>query len=443
MKLRKIGVFLCLTAMAGIVFNIGAAACTPPAASKGTGAQQQVQSPYTRQWNQPQFSYSVGTSQKQQPQGFAYKAPSQKNQSQGFAYKAPSQKQQPQSSAPKESPKKHQSQSPAYKAPSQKQQPKGPASWAPYQKQQPKAPDSEELAQVQAQRKEINTLNAKVLSLKAQARKAIITICVDLAKVASDPDVRKSQDYKTIVDRLGKVKTKLADAEKIDYCSKLASVKGRNDASSTLTDVIAQLNTKISDLTAVVDDLKDILSAADALVKKSGQPTTSQPATSDPPTSSQPADEADQKAWQQFLTQAYTKKKTIDSNTQQLAAVNKSCQDVVNEIVATAAANQDVLANQGSGMAGIVVQLGTVKTNLAAESNDKIAAALKVYAQDVKKQDYAGALDELDAVIGIQNDRIKAVQSALSQLQSTLTSLQNLVATAAASSSSAVSSQAA
>ena len=452
MKLRKIGVFLCLTIMAGTIFNIGAAAHTMPTASKkGTGAQQQAQSPYTQQWKQTQFSYSAGTAQENQPQSSASKGSSQQKQSQGFAYKAPSQKQQPKSSASKENPQNHQSQSPAYKAPSQKQQPKGPASWVPYQnyqKQQPKTPDAEELAKVQTQRKEIDTLNAKVLSLKAQARKDIIKICMDLAKVASDPDVRESQDYKTIVDTLAKVKTKLADAEKIDYCSKLASVKGRNDASSTLAGVIEQLNAKISDLTAVVDDLNDILSAADALVKKVSKPTTSQPTTSEPPassqpTSSQPADEADQKAWQQFLTQAYAKKKTIDSNTQQIATVNKSCQNAVNEIVATAAANKDVLANQGSGMADIVVQLGTVKTTLAAESNDKIAAALKVYEQKLKKQDYAGALDELDMVIDIQNDRIKAVKSALSRLQATLTSLQDLVAAAAASSSSAISSQAA
>ena len=201
---------------------------------------------------------------------------------------------------------------------------------------------------------------------------------------------------------------------------------------------------------AVVDELGGVLTKADALVKQelagqqSSQPMSSQPAESQP-TSSQPADQqAAQQAWQQFAAQADAKKKTIDGNTQKIASVNKSCQDVVNKIVATAAANKDVLANQGSGMADIVVQLGTVRTDLAAESNGKISEALKAYAEALKKKDYDGALAQLDAIIGIQNSRISAVQSALSQLQSALSSLQNLVATAAASSaSSAVSSQAA
>lgn len=406
MKLNKIGISLCLTAMAGLIFNIGASACTPSADAKnGSAIRQKVQSPYAQQWKQVQYSYSAGTSQKQ-----------------------------PKSSADKASDRKQQPKTPDFKAPYQKQS-ENPAFKGPYQKQQPKASSEQELAQVKAQREQINTLNKQVLSLKAQARKDILIICADLAKVASDPAVRESEDYKTIVSTLAKVKTELADAEKIDYCSKLASVKGHNDASSALSGVITQMKTKISDLTAVVNELGGLLPKADALVQKAGQPTTSQP-VSQPAT--QPTDQqAAQKAWQQFLTQADAKKKTIDSNTQQLAAVNKSCQDAVNEIVATAAANRDVLSDQGSGMADIVVQLGTVKTSLAAQSNDKIAAALKAYAQDLKKQDYAAALDELDAIIGIQNDRISAVKSALSQLQSALSSLQNLVATAAASSQAA------
>lgn len=394
MKLKKMGISLCLTAMASVIFNIGAAACTTPTASdQGAAAWQQVESPYARQRRQVQFPYVVGAAQKQQPKGSAFKAPAQK--------------------------------------------------------QQPKAPGAEELAQVQAQRQQINTLNKKVISLKTQARKDIGKICADLAKVAFDATVRQSQEYKTIVDTLNKVKVELADAEKIDYRAKLASVKGHNDSSFTLSGVITQLNTKISKLTAVVDELNDILSTADALVKQqeadqqSGQPTTSQPATTQP-TNQEDEQKAAQQAWQKFLTQANAKKKTIDSNTQKITAVNKSCQDAVNEIVATAAANQDILADQGSAMADIVVQLGTVKTSLMAESNGKIAEALKAYDQDLKKKDYAGALDELDAIIGIQNNRISVVQSALSQLQSTLSSLKNLVATAAASLlSSSVSSQAA
>lgn len=423
MKLRKIGISLCLTAMAGVIFNMGAAACTKSDASeKGTAGQQQFQSSYGQEWQQIRFPYAAGTAQKQQPKNAAFWTPFQK--------------QQPKSSA--------------FKVPAQKQEPKNSSSKASSQKQEPKAPSAEELAQVQAQREQINTLNAKVLSLKNQARKDIGIICADLARVAFDPDVRESQDYKTIVDTLNKVKTELADAEKIDYRTKLVSVQGKTDA-STLSSVIKQLNAKISDLTAVVDELNDLLPKADALVKQelenptSSEPTSSQPTssssepTSSQPTSSQPANQA----WQQFVTQANAKKKTIDSNTQKITAANKSCQDVVNEIVATAAANKDVLEDQ-SGMVDIVIELGSVKTSLMAESNGKIAEALKVYDQDLKKKDYAGALDQLDAIIGIQNNRISVVQSALSQLQSTLSSLQNLVATAAASSaSSTASSQAA
>lgn len=415
MKLRKIGLSLCLTAMAGVIFNIGAAACTTSGASeKGTAARQQVQSPYTQQWQQGLFPYSVGTAPKQQPKNSAFKAPFQKQETNSPFSWSPFQKQQPKNSS---------------------------SSKASSQPQQPKTSSAQELAKVQAQRKQIDTLNAQVLSLKTQARKDIGKICADLAKVASDPDARQSQDYKTVVDALNKVKTELADAEKIDYRTKLASVKGHSDVSSTLDSVIAQLKTKISKLTAVVKELNDILTTADALVKQASQPTTSQPTTSQPASSQPTSEQAAQKAWQQFVTQANAKKKTIDSNTQQIAAVNKKCQDVVNEIVATAAANKDVLANEGSAMADIVVQLGTVKTSLMAEYNDKIAAALKVYDQDLKKKDYDGALDELDAIIGIQNNRISVVKSALSQLQSALDSLQDLVATAAASSTS--SSQAA
>lgn len=419
MKLKKIGLSLCLTAMASVVFNIGAAACTVPAAS-GTGAsvRQGTQNSYTQRQVQFPYAVGVGAAQKQQSKGSAYKAPAQ------------------------------QPKSPAFWAPSPKQ-PKSPASKAPSQKQQPKSPTAEELAKVQPQRQQINTLNAQVLKLKAQARQDIGKICADLVRVAFDPAVRQSDDYKAIVNALNKVKIELAAAEKINYCSKLASVKGKNDA-STLSGVITQLNTKISGLTAVVDELGGVLTKADALVKQelagqqSSQPMSSQPAESQP-TSSQPADQqAAQQAWQQFAAQADAKKKTIDGNTQKIASVNKSCQDVVNKIVATAAANKDVLANQGSGMADIVVQLGTVRTDLAAESNGKISEALKAYAEALKKKDYDGALAQLDAIIGIQNSRISAVQSALSQLQSALSSLQNLVATAAASSaSSAVSSQAA
>ncbi len=410
MKLKKIGLSLCLTAMASVVFNIGAAACTVPAAS-GTGAsvRQGTQNSYTQRQVQFPYAVGVGAAQKQQSKGSAYKVPAQ------------------------------QPKSPAFWAPSPKQRPKSPASKAPSQKQQPKSPTAEELAKVQAQRQQINTLNAQVLKLKAQARQDIGKICADLVRVAFDPAVRQSDDYKAIVNALNKVKIELAAAEKINYCSKLASVKGKNDA-STLSGVITQLNTKISGLTAVVDELGGVLTKADALVKQelAGQQSSQ-------PTSSQPADQqAAQQAWQQFAAQADAKKKTIDGNTQKIASVNKSCQDVVNKIVATAAANKDVLANQGSGMADIVVQLGTVRTNLAAESNGKISEALKAYAEALKKKDYDGALAQLDAIIGIQNSRISAVQSALSQLQSALSSLQNLVATAAASSdSSAVSSQAA
>lgn len=425
MKLKKIGLSLCLTAMASVVFNIGAAACTVPAAS-GTGAsvRQGTQNSYTQRQVQFPYAVGVGAAQKQQSKGSAYKVPAQ------------------------------QPKSPAFWAPSPKQRPKSPASKAPSQKQQPKSPTAEELAKVQAQRQQINTLNAQVLKLKAQARQDIGKICADLVRVAFDPAVRQSDDYKAIVNALNKVKIELAAAEKINYCSKLASVKGKNDA-STLSGVITQLNTKISGLTAVVDELGGVLTKADALVKQelagrqSSQPMSSQPAESQPassqPTSSQPADQqAAQQAWQQFAAQADAKKKTIDGNTQKIASVNKNCQDVVNKIVATAAANKDVLANQGSGMADIVVQLGAVRTNLAAESNGKISEALKAYAEALKKKDYDGALAQLDAIIGIQNSRISAVQSALSQLQSALSSLQNLVATAAASSaSSAVSSQAA
>lgn len=410
MKLKKIGLSLCLTAMASVVFNIGAAACTVPAAS-GTGAsvRQGTQNSYTQRQVQFPYAVGVGAAQKQQSKGSAYKVPAQ------------------------------QPKSPAFWAPSPKQRPKSPASKAPSQKQQPKSPTAEELAKVQAQRQQINTLNAQVLKLKAQARQDIGKICADLVRVAFDPAVRQSDDYKAIVNALNKVKIELAAAEKINYCSKLASVKGKNDA-STLSGVITQLNTKISGLTAVVDELGGVLTKADALVKQelAGRQSSQ-------PMSSQPADQqAAQQAWQQFAAQADAKKKTIDGNTQKIASVNKSCQDVVNKIVATAAANKDVLANQGSGMADIVVQLGAVRTNLAAESNGKISEALKAYAEALKKKDYDGALAQLDAIIGIQNSRISAVQSALSQLQSALSSLQNLVATAAASSaSSAVSSQAA
>ena len=135
----------------------------------------------------------------------------------------------------------------------------------------------------------------------------------------------------------------------------------------------------------------------------------------------------------------------VDSLTSQINGYLNDSNDQIGSLnQATAAANKDVLANQGSGMADIVVQLGAVRTNPAAESNGKISEALKAYAETLKKKDYDGALAQLDAIIGIQNSRISAVQSALSQLQSALSSLQNLVAAAAASSaSSAVSSQAA
>lgn len=389
--------------MASVVFNIGAAACTVPAAS-GTGAsvRQGTQNSYTQRQVQFPYAVRVGAAQKQQSKGSAYKVPAQ------------------------------QPKSPAFWAPSPKQRPKSPASKAPSQKQQPKSPTAEELAKVQAQRQQINTLNAQVLKLKAQARQDIGKICADLVRVAFDPAVRQSDDYKAIVNALNKVKIELAAAEKINYCSKLASVKGKNDA-FTLSGIITQLNTKISGLTAVVDELGGVLTKADTLVKQelAGRQSSQ-------PMSSQPADQqAAQQAWQQFAAQADAKKKTIDGNTQKIASVNKSCQDVVNKIVATAAANKDVPANQGSGMADIVVQLGAVRTNLAAESNGKISEALKAYAEALKKKDYDGALAQLDAIIGIQNSRISAVQSALS-------SLQNLVAAAAVSSaSSAVSSQAA
>jgi len=137
--------------------------------------------------------------------------------------------------------------------------------------------------------------------------------------------------------------------------------------------------------------------------------------------------------------QAVNDKKTIV--TQNHVAIVKSeteCRTVINQIIATVAANKDLLATKQTELAAVTAKLQATKAAIKALREGSIKDISKEFNDLRAKKDFPAALAKLDAIIAIQGTRLSALADLNVQLKAELAEIDAIIASGAPVATTAV-----
>lgn len=261
--------------------------------------------------------------------------------------------------------------------------------------------------QSNAYREQIRSINQQIMQLRQQARADVAQIKKDLAGTASMTDITGSQDYKDVVAALATAKSELASIAKIDYKTPLKGLKGtQSGADAAFQSVINLMTDRQNQLSALVNTLDATKQKADAIAAQRKNQIA---------------------AWQSFRQQAQQLKQTIDTGHGQIASLDDQDKSLLNQIVTTISANQDVLASKPQQLTSITAGLASVASQLKDEYDGKIAKATAAYGTYRKSGDYTNALAQLQSIISMQSNRITVLQKVESELNDILGTLNSLV----------------
>lgn len=129
--------------------------------------------------------------------------------------------------------------------------------------------------------------------------------------------------------------------------------------------------------------------------------------------------------------QAVNAKKTIVSqNHVAIVKAEINCRTVINQIIATVAANKDLLATKQTELAAVTAKLQATRDAIKALKDGSIKTASKEFNELRAKKDFTVALAKLDSIITIQTTRLTALADLNTQLKAELAEIDAIIATA-------------
>lgn len=125
------------------------------------------------------------------------------------------------------------------------------------------------------------------------------------------------------------------------------------------------------------------------------------------------------------------KKNVVTQNHVAIVKAETDCRTVINQIIATVAANKDLLSAKQTELAAVTAKLQATKDAIKALKDGSIKDNSKAFNELRAKKDFTAALAKLDAIIAIQATRLTALAGLNVQLKAELAEIDAIIASAA------------
>ncbi|OJU16633.1 MAG: hypothetical protein BGN88_01300 [Clostridiales bacterium 43-6] len=259
-----------------------------------------------------------------------------------------------------------------------------------------------------------NSLSAELQKLRKEAADIVRKITNHL-KGVSDEQYANDPVYLSIKTALNNAKTALQESEKNNSVAE--DIKAYREllktdeaaAAAKLEEIKAALEAKQSAFTQLITDLKAALSSSESFT----------------------ADKKEKiNEWLDFRQDVMDKRVIISENHTAIVKAERDSRNIINQIVATIAANKDLLADKQDELALVVSNMKEIKNSLKLKDGSIRVLSAEYNALRLKK-DYAGALAKLDEIAAVQTARIAALNSLKTQLNDQLIAIEAIIASPA------------
>lgn len=262
------------------------------------------------------------------------------------------------------------------------------------------------LLQIANERAKIAQVNSDILFLKTRGTELVGEITADLQAAPDGSLIKNGKSYSEIVNAMAGLTANLKEAESIDYRTALKNAdakKGAECAKALTINVEPMLEQKKRLLTSAVATLRQAAVQAEILSGRSGSGSSCSSSGS------------------------AVRRSMVDTNSREIAQAYDSCRGLISQIIATIAANQDMLSAQQ--VEPMENSLSSISKTLSRVKNNGLSQANRSFLHNQKSGDFVRAESDLNNIITIQQNRLNTLCQVENQLQKILSRVNALLDT--------------